>query len=102
MVSTIEQAILQSCDKLFPSVIDSTREMVKQHAALDRKWPVLELDLVERYTEELGLPVQRGGIDPTRPALQVTPSLRQCTGTTVTNITWHPPSTPARQAEPWH
>ncbi|MFO7552371.1 MAG: ArgE/DapE family deacylase [Haliea sp.] len=61
MLADIEQTILDSCDDLFPQVIDFISEMVRQYAILDNETPVLEL--VERHMNDLRLPVQRIEID---------------------------------------
>ena len=61
MILDIEQDILNSCDAVFPRVIDFTKEMVKQYAVLNQEQAVL--DVVERNLKDLQLPVTRVAID---------------------------------------
>jgi len=57
-----EEKIMASCDKLFPEVINFTKEMVKQYAVLDQEQAVL--NVVENQLKLLDLPAQRVAIDP--------------------------------------
>jgi len=61
MIEKTEQAILSSCDQLFPEVIDFTKEMVKQYSVLNQEQGVL--DVVERNFIDLKMPVTRVPID---------------------------------------
>jgi len=64
MTENIEQAILSSCDDIFPRVLDFTKEMVKQYAVLNQEQTVL--NVVESNLKELQLPVNRVAIDVNR------------------------------------
>ena len=57
----LEQKILESCDKLFPDVLDFTEEMVKQYSVLNQEQGVLEV--VERQLSDLNLSPIRVPID---------------------------------------
>ncbi len=57
----IEQKILNSCDQIFPDVINFTKEMVKQYSVLNQELGVL--DVVERNLLDLNLPATRVPID---------------------------------------
>jgi len=61
MLKTIEQTILDSCDAIFPEVIEFTKEMVKQYSVLNKEQGVL--DVVEKNLQDLNLPVTRVPID---------------------------------------
>ncbi len=61
MITSTEQKILDSCDAIFPRVIDFTKDMVKQYGVLNQEAGVL--DVVERQMRDLNLPVQRVPID---------------------------------------
>jgi acetylornithine deacetylase len=60
-LNVAENKIIAACDKLFPDVIDFTKEMVKQYAVINQEMGVL--DTVERHLKMLNLPVQRVPID---------------------------------------
>ncbi|WP_321390146.1 ArgE/DapE family deacylase [Emcibacter sp.] len=57
MQEDLEKDILNSCDQLFPSVVDFTKEMVKQYSVLGQENGTLEV--VERVMDDLNLPVSR-------------------------------------------
>jgi len=61
MSLNIEKKILNSCDEIFPDVIDFTKEMVKQYAVLNKEQNIL--NVVERHLIELRLPVKRVAIN---------------------------------------
>lgn len=60
-LNDVENKIIAACDKVFPEVIDFTKEMVKQYAVLNQEMGVL--DTVERQLKSLNLPTKRVPID---------------------------------------
>ncbi|NVJ69727.1 MAG: acetylornithine deacetylase, partial [Alphaproteobacteria bacterium] len=61
MISDTEKKILESCDAIFPRVLDFTKDMVKQYGVLNQEEGVL--DVVERQMKDMDLPVHRVPID---------------------------------------
>ena len=57
MQEDMERDILDSCDQLFPAVIDFTKEMVKQYSVLGEEKGTL--DVVEQELRNLNLPPTR-------------------------------------------
>ena len=64
MTNDIESRILESCDTLFPRVVDFTKDMVKEYGILNQETGVL--DTVERHLKDLNLPVIQVPIDEER------------------------------------
>jgi len=52
-ISDTEQKILDSCDEVFPEVIDFIKEMVKQYGVLNQEQGVL--NVVEKTMQDLGM-----------------------------------------------
>ena len=65
----LESALLRECDRLFPDVVDFTREMVRTYSVLGNESAALET--VERRLQSLDLPVARVPMD--RPQLSMSP-----------------------------
>lgn len=61
MTTDNEYKILESCDALFPDVINFTKDMVREYAVLHQEQGVL--GIVEKHMQGLGLPTTRVPMD---------------------------------------